>query len=156
MNPTPLDSLYIWAGLSLITLEYGGQAAYIETRPKTNTPPKGNTKLPWYLDMQKSRNLTNLWNFDYNKNMFLRIIIQNVMNLGPLYTRAWGPCDAHIRWLVKKLETIQVHFTLDLEGPRDPQICKEEKSTWPPTQHQVNNVLRFTGYCIGPFKRRCV
>jgi hypothetical protein len=31
--PTPLDSLYIWAGLYLFTLEYGGQAVYMETHP---------------------------------------------------------------------------------------------------------------------------
>ena len=32
-NTTPLNSLYIWAGLSLFTLEYGGRAAYMETHP---------------------------------------------------------------------------------------------------------------------------
>ena len=31
---TPLDSLYIWVGLSLFTLESGGQATYMETHPK--------------------------------------------------------------------------------------------------------------------------
>ena len=34
MSLTPLDSLYIWTGLSLFTLEYGGQAAYMENHPK--------------------------------------------------------------------------------------------------------------------------
>ena len=32
-NPTLLDSLCIWVGLSLFTLESGGQAAYMETHP---------------------------------------------------------------------------------------------------------------------------
>jgi hypothetical protein len=32
-KPAPLDSLYIWAGLSLFTLESGGHTAYIETHP---------------------------------------------------------------------------------------------------------------------------
>ena len=34
MNPTPPDFLYMWVGLSLFTLEYGGQAAYMEAHPK--------------------------------------------------------------------------------------------------------------------------
>jgi hypothetical protein len=32
MNPTPLDSLYIWAGLSLFLLQFGGQADYLDTK----------------------------------------------------------------------------------------------------------------------------
>ena len=31
MNPTPLDSLYMWMGLSLVTLEYDGQVDYVKT-----------------------------------------------------------------------------------------------------------------------------
>ena len=31
---SPLDSLYIWAGLSSFRLEFGGQANYMETYPK--------------------------------------------------------------------------------------------------------------------------
>jgi hypothetical protein len=34
MNPTTLNSLYIWAGLSLFTLKSGGRAAYMETHLK--------------------------------------------------------------------------------------------------------------------------
>ena len=33
MNPTPPYSIYIWVGLSLFTLEFGGQATYMETHP---------------------------------------------------------------------------------------------------------------------------
>ena len=45
---------------------------------------------------------------------------KNCAILGPLYTRGWGPltCDMQIVWLVDKPETVQVHFTLDLEGLR--------------------------------------
>jgi hypothetical protein len=39
-NPTPLDSLYIWAGVSLFTLESGGRVAYIKTHPKKDHPSK--------------------------------------------------------------------------------------------------------------------
>ena len=34
MNPSPPNSLYIWAGLSLFTLEFGGHVVYLETHPK--------------------------------------------------------------------------------------------------------------------------
>ena len=33
MNLTPLDSLYIWLGMSLFTLESGGHVVYMETHP---------------------------------------------------------------------------------------------------------------------------
>ena len=32
-NPTPTDSIYIWASLSLFPLEFGGQVAYMEMHP---------------------------------------------------------------------------------------------------------------------------
>jgi hypothetical protein len=35
-NPIPPASLYIWADLSLFTLEFGGRAAYMETHPETH------------------------------------------------------------------------------------------------------------------------
>ena len=34
MNPTTPCSLYIWVGLSLFALEFGGGAVYMETHPK--------------------------------------------------------------------------------------------------------------------------
>ena len=34
MNPTPLDSIYIWVSFSLFPLESSGQAAYMKTHPK--------------------------------------------------------------------------------------------------------------------------
>lgn len=33
-NPTPPNSLYFWAGLSLITFKFDGRAAYMETCTK--------------------------------------------------------------------------------------------------------------------------
>ena len=33
MNRTPLDPLYIWAGLFLFALEFGGWLAYMDTHP---------------------------------------------------------------------------------------------------------------------------
>ena len=35
-EPYPLDSLYIWVGLSLLILEYDKQGAYMKTHPFMN------------------------------------------------------------------------------------------------------------------------
>ena len=68
--------------------------------------------------------------------------IQNLMILGPFYTRAWGPlsCDAHIKWLVEKIETIQVHFTLDLERKND-QLFLARMKNWHGILHGIKWIM---------------
>lgn len=65
---------------------------------------------------------------------------------------SWGPLTHDIQkmWLVGQSETVQVHCTLNLE---DQETWMNEKYTWHPTWHKVDNVSCCTGYCVRRRKR---
>ena len=74
----------------------------------------------------------------------------SMFKLGPLYPRAWGPFTCgfiQIVWLGRKLEMVQVHFTVDFEGPIG-QIHSIgwKYCTWDFTWHQGDNVSWYVGY----------
>ena len=76
----------------------------------------------------------------------------------PLYTKPWGPfCwDRQIMWLVKKLEMVQIRFTLHHKGMADQRNLNEWKFAWHPTWHQVDNVSLSTGYYVRSIKSKWV
>jgi hypothetical protein len=56
--------------------------------------------------------------------------------------------------LVKRLETVQVHFTLEGDGLRAKEIIMDEKLKWIPTWQTINNVSWPTKIWVKPtFKR---
>ena len=69
-------------------------------------------------------------------------VIEGSRGRGTLLRRR-GPLthDIQFMWLVKKMKTVQVHFTLDLKGVRDQKSSwLDEKSTWYTTWQQVDSV----------------
>ena len=50
--------------------------------------------------------------------------------------------------LVEKAKADQIHFTLEGEGLRVQRYHHDEKSTWIPTWHAINNVSRFAIICV--------
>ena len=68
----------------------------------------------------------------------------------------WPWANIQIMWLAEKLETVQVHFPLDLESHEGPKKLKWMKFPWCPTWQQVDNVSWSTGYCNRSIKKRWV
>ena len=97
----------------------------------------------------------------FHLSLLLQTTLSNIRNLAKhrpsmMGTKGWldleGPwptIGVQIMQLVEKPKTIQVHFTIDLEGMRN-QRNLDGNFTWFP----IDNVTWYIGFCIKPIKKK--